>query len=68
MTHAPSTYASHAATQPIYLDYNATTPLDPAVVVAMRPFFEQQFGEVGPSVPSRPVSAPELGPSRPAFG
>ena len=23
---------------PIYLDYNATTPLDPAVVAAMQPF------------------------------
>jgi len=31
-------------TQPIYLDYNATTPLDPAVIAAMRPSLEQQFG------------------------
>ncbi len=30
--------------QPIYLDYNATTPLDPAVVEAMRPYLEQHFG------------------------
>jgi cysteine desulfurase len=30
--------------QPIYLDYNATTPLDPAVVAAMRPYLEQHFG------------------------
>ena len=29
---------------PIYLDYNATTPLDPAVVQAMRPFLETHFG------------------------
>ncbi|MBN1514218.1 MAG: selenide, water dikinase SelD [Phycisphaerae bacterium] len=29
---------------PIYLDYNATTPLDPAVVEAMRPYLESQFG------------------------
>ncbi len=28
----------------IYLDYNATTPLDPAVVQAMRPFLEEHFG------------------------
>jgi cysteine desulfurase len=30
--------------QPIYLDYNATTPLDPEVIEAMRPFFETHFG------------------------
>ena len=30
--------------QPIYLDYNATTPLDPEVVAAMRPYLEQHFG------------------------
>jgi cysteine desulfurase NifS/selenium donor protein len=29
---------------PIYLDYNATTPLDPAVVQAMRPYLETHFG------------------------
>ena len=29
---------------PIYLDYNATTPLDPAVVDAMEPFFRERFG------------------------
>jgi cysteine desulfurase len=28
----------------IYLDYNATTPLDPAVVEAMQPYLRQQFG------------------------
>jgi cysteine desulfurase NifS/selenium donor protein len=30
--------------QPIYLDYNATTPLDPAVIEAMRPYIETHFG------------------------
>src|SRR4051794_23916377 len=30
--------------RPIYLDYNATTPLDPAVLEAMRPCLEQHFG------------------------
>jgi cysteine desulfurase len=29
---------------PIYLDYNATTPLHPAVREAMRPFLESHFG------------------------
>jgi cysteine desulfurase len=29
---------------PIYLDYNGTTPHDPEVIEAMRPFFEQEFG------------------------
>ena len=28
----------------IYLDYNASTPIDPAVVAAMRPFLEEAFG------------------------
>lgn len=30
--------------RPAYLDYNATTPLDPAVVAAMLPWLESQFG------------------------
>lgn len=30
--------------KPIYLDYNATTPHDPAVIEAMRTFFEEEFG------------------------
>jgi len=29
---------------PIYLDYNATTPLDPAVVEAMLPYLRDHFG------------------------
>jgi cysteine desulfurase len=29
---------------PIYLDYNATTPVDPAVLEAMLPFFRDYFG------------------------
>jgi cysteine desulfurase len=28
----------------IYLDYNASTPIDPAVATAMRPFFEDHYG------------------------
>ncbi len=30
--------------RPIYLDYNGTTPHDPEVVEAMRPFLETEFG------------------------
>jgi len=31
-------------TTPIYLDYNATTPIDPAVVDAMEPYLREHFG------------------------
>lgn len=30
--------------QPAYLDYNATTPIDPMVLAAMLPWLESQFG------------------------
>ena len=30
--------------QPIYLDYSATTPVDPRVVDAMIPWFPEHFG------------------------
>src|SRR5438093_9360099 len=35
---------SVAPMDPIYLDYNATTPLDPAVVEAMLPYLHHHFG------------------------
>ncbi len=31
-------------TKPIYLDYNGTTPHDPEVISAMRPYLEEEFG------------------------
>jgi cysteine desulfurase len=36
--------AEVAAGAPVYLDHNATTPLDPAVLRAMLPFFTEHFG------------------------
>jgi cysteine desulfurase len=30
--------------KPIYLDYNATTPLDPEVIAAMQPYLSDRFG------------------------
>jgi cysteine desulfurase len=30
--------------QPIYLDYNATTPIDPEVAAVMRPYLDEHFG------------------------
>ena len=30
--------------KPIYLDYNATTPIDPEVIDAMNPFLKEHFG------------------------
>ena len=31
----------------VYLDYNATTPVDPAVFDAMAPFYKENFGNAG---------------------
>jgi cysteine desulfurase len=33
--------------KPVYLDYNATTPLDPRVFEAMRPYYQTEVGNAG---------------------
>ncbi len=48
--------------RPVYLDYNATTPLDHEVIDAMRPFMETEFGNPSSShwhgiAPRRAVKA-----------
>src|SRR6266540_1577570 len=41
---APSDLEESIMTTPIYLDYNATTPIDPAVADAIEPYLRDQFG------------------------
>ena len=36
--------ANEAIRKPIYLDYNASTPIDSAVAAVMRPFLEENYG------------------------
>lgn len=36
-----------SAPEPVYLDCNATTPLEPAVAAVMRHFFEEEYGNEG---------------------
>lgn len=39
------------ASQPVYLDYNATTPVDPEVLDAMLPYLRGEFGNPSSSYP-----------------
>ncbi len=52
--------------QPIYLDYNATTPTDPAVVEELLPYFTEVFGNPSSSHPygKKAREAVELGRTR----
>lgn len=40
----PHLFQHFVTDRPIYLDYNATTPLDPEVVAAMQPYLKERFG------------------------
>lgn len=40
----PSVEVTDTDPAPIYLDYNATTPVDPSVAHEMKPFLEAFFG------------------------
>lgn len=42
MNEAPT--ATNTMRRPIYLDYNSTTPMDPRVLEAMKPYFLEKFG------------------------
>lgn len=44
---ANQTTSIHQCGRPLYLDYNATTPLDPRVFEAMRPFFVEGAANAG---------------------
>lgn len=48
--------------RPIYLDYNGSTPPDPELVAAMRPFLETDFGNPSSShgYGTRPRQAVDL--------
>lgn len=44
---ARATYAPMRPNRPIYLDHHATTPIDPRVLAAMRPWWEENFANPG---------------------
>ncbi|MCB0406818.1 MAG: cysteine desulfurase [Bdellovibrionales bacterium] len=48
MTTTPTTL-NGSMEKPIYLDYNATTPLDPEVLSEMLPFLKEEFGNASSS-------------------
>lgn len=49
---------------PVYLDFNATTPVDPRVLEAMTPFFLERFGNPSSSHPYGKVAAEAMARAR----
>ena len=47
MPNLVQSFSFMSATQPVYLDCNATTPLEPAVAAVMRHYFEEEYGNEG---------------------
>ena len=43
-----------------YLDYDATTPVDPHVLEAMRPFFSEDFGKIAVTADRAPQHRSKL--------
>jgi cysteine desulfurase len=50
--------------QPIYLDYNATSPLDPAVIDAVTPYLQTHFGNPSIANDTFVISWPFFGRKR----
>lgn len=50
--------------KPIYLDYNATTPLHPQVIEAMLPYFYQHFGNPSSNHPYGQITSQAVDQSR----
>ena len=44
---APSQRRCSQVMKPVYLDFNATTPMDPRVFEAMLPYHLTEFGNAG---------------------
>ena len=46
-----------SVTRPVYLDFHATTPVDPRVLQVMLPYFNQVFGNASSRQHPAPVGS-----------